>query len=375
MRSQYFTFNDIDSIMFAEDWNPVNKIRKNINVKGYVRKGKFVRSFNREQNVREKAVRVAAVSLGVLGAALGVGIASAAMTKVRYNRNLVNFGKKLANGTNKSVKMKVPKNAKLYKTPKIITDPNKKSMTFFVGGREAAEKMDGEVLMEGIAKSLKKAGVEKNHEFIPLYHRFQGSKQAEGAMGLVKGIQENLEASALRGYNPDSLAMADEIYRWHKLNKNKPIQMITHSAGGFQGRDIPHILVAAGINKKLIKVFSTGSPDFGLVDDIVTTKRVMNLDDIYAKTIPGFKKDKVGIPSLHRNTEFVEGSLSPKYKELIVKKAQMDAQKSGKSFNEAMSDFELKTAAHLHPAYYRTKTGSPAAQKTLDILQDFLFKD
>lgn len=368
----YFTFSDKGSITFANDWNPINKIRKNINVKGYVRNGKFVRSFSREQDVREKIIATAAISLGVLGAALGVGVASAAATKLRYNRNLVNFGKKLANGTNKSVKMKVPKGAKFYKAPAPTT---KKSMTFFVGGREAAEKMDGEVLMEGISKSLKKAGIEKNHEFIPLYHRFQGSKQAEGAMGLVKGIQENLEASALRGYNPDSLAMADEIYKWHKLNLNKPIQMITHSAGGFQGRDIPHILAAAGVDKKLIKIFSTGSPDFGLVDDIVTTKRVMNMDDIYAKTIPGFRKNNVGIPSLHRNTEFVEGSLSPKYKELIIKKGQMDAQKSGKPFNEAMSDFELKTAAHLHPAYYRTKTGSPAAQKTLDILQNFLFKD
>lgn len=370
MRSQYFTFNEIDSIIFAEDWNPVNKIKKNINVKGYVRKGKFVRSFKREQDVRETAIKVAVVSLGVLGSALGIGIASAAATKLRYNRNLVNFGKKLADGTNKSIKMRIPNGAKFYKSPAPTT---KKSMTFFVGGREAVDKMDGEVLMEGVAKSLKKAVVD--HEFIPLYHRFQGSKQAEGAMGLVKGIQENLEASALRGYNPDSLAMADEIYKWHKLNPTKPIQMITHSAGGFQGRDIPHILDAAGVDRKLMKIFSTGSPDFGLVDDIVTTKRVMNLDDVYAKTIPGFRKDNVGIPSLHRNTEFVEGSLSPKYKELIIKKGQMDAQKSGKILNKDISDLEMKMSAHLHPAYYRTKTGSPAAQKTLDILQDFLFKD
>ena len=335
-----------------------------------MRNGRFVRSFKREQDVRETAIKVAAVSLGVLGAALGVGIASAAVTKLRYNKNLVDFGKKLADGTNRSIKMKVPKDAKFYKIPAPTT---KKSMTFFVGGREAPNKMDGEVLMEGVAKSLKKAGVD--HEFIPLYHRFQGSKQAEGAIGFVKGIQESLEASALRGYNPDSLAMADEIYKWHKLNLDKPIQMITHSAGGFQGRDIPHILVSAGVDKKLIKIFSTGSPDFGLVDDIVTTKRVINMDDIYAKTIPGFRKGEIGIPSLHRNTEFVESSLSPKYKELIIKKSRMDAQKAGKTFNEDMSEFELKMAAHLHPAYYRTKTGSPAAQKTLNILQNFLFKD
>jgi len=365
--------SNINSIIsFAENESRINKIRKNINVKGYVRKGKFVRSSRRKQDVRETVSKVAAVSLGVIGTALTLGIASAAATKLRYNRNLINFGKKLANGTNKSVKMRVPTNAKFYKPPAPTT---KKSMTFFVGGREAADKLDGEVLMDGVAKSLKKAGVPKNHEFIPLYHRFQGNKPGEGAMGVVKGIQENLEASTLRGYNPDSLAMADEIYKWHKLNPDKPIHMITHSAGGFQGRDIPHILISAGVDKKLIKVFSTGSPDFGLVDDIVATKRVINTDDIYAKTIPGFRKGKLGIPSLHRNTEFVEGSLSPKYKELIMKKAKMDAQKAGKPFNENMSELELKMAAHLHPAYYRTKTGSPAAQKTLNILQDFLFKD
>lgn len=348
------------------------KIKKDVKVKGYVRKGKFVKSFNREQNVNQIALKVAGISLAVLGTALGIGISGATVTKFRYNKNLVDFGKKLANGTNKSVKMKPPNTAKYYKAPTLTT---KESMTFFVGGREPAEKVDGEILMEGIAKAFKKIEVEKNHEFIPLYHRFQGSKEAEGAMGLVKGIQESLEASALRGYNPDSLAMADEVYKWHKLNPGKPIQMITHSAGGFQGRDIPRILVSAGVDKNLIKVFSTGSPDFGLVDDIVTTKRVMNMDDVYSQTIPKFRKGEPGIPTLHRNTEFVDGSLSPKYKELIIKKGQMDAQKSGKTFNEKMSNFELRTAAHLHPAYYRTKTGSPAAQKTLDILQKFMFKD
>jgi hypothetical protein len=370
MKDKYFTSSKLNQITFANSNN--RKIKKNINVKGFFRKGKFVRAFDREQDVREKVVKVAVASLAVLGGVLGIGVATAALTKVRYNRNLVNFGNRLKIGANKSVKMKVPEGAKYYKAP---TSTIKKSMTFFIGGREAADKMDGEVLMEGVAKSLKKIGVEKNHEFIPLYHRFQGSKQAEGTMGIVKSIQENLEASALKGYNPDSLAMADEIYKWHKLNLDKPIQMITHSAGGFQGRDIPHILVSAGVDKKLIKVFSTGSPDFGLVDDIVATKRVINLDDVYAKSIPGFKKGQQGIPSLHRNTEFVEGSLSPEYKELVMKKARMDAQKAGKPFNEKMSEMELKMAAHLHPAYYRTKTKSPAAQKTLDILQKFLFED
>lgn len=371
MKKKYFTSKSFKEITFASDVNP-KKIKKNVNVKGYVRKGKFVRSFDRKQEVRDKVVKAAIASLAVLGTVLGVGVASAALTKVRYNKNLVEFGKKLAKGTTKNIKMKVPQGAKYYKSPTIT---QKKSMTFFVGGRETADKMDGEALMEGISKSLKKTGVEKKHEFIPLYHSFQGSKQADGAMGLVKGIQENLEASALRGYNLDSLAMADEIYKWHKLNPKTPIQMVTHSAGGFQGRDIPHILVSAGVDKNLIKVFSTGSPDYGLVDDIVTTKRVINMDDIYSKTIPGFKKGQIGIPSLHRNTEFIEGALSPEYKELVIKKAKLEAQKTGKIFNEKMSEFEMKTAAHLHPAYYRTKTKSPAAQKTLDILQEFLFKD
>jgi len=357
------------TITFASDFD-LQKIRKKINIKGYVRKGKFVRASSREQDVRQKAFKVAAISLGVLGAALGVGIAGAALTKVRYNRNLVEFGKKIAKGK-VTFKMKIPTTAQYYKVPK---PTNKKSLTFFVGGREPSEKVDGEILMEGVIKAFKSKKTDQVHEFVPLYHSFQGSKQAEGAMSFAKSIQENLEASAARGYNPDSIAMANEIYKWHKLNPDKAINLITHSAGGFQGRDVPHILVAAGVNKKLLKIFSTGSPDFGLVDDLVNTKRVMNIDDIYAKTIPGFRKGRVGIPSLHRNTEFVPGSLSDDYKNLVLKKAQIDAKKTGKEL-KPMSELDLKMAAHLHPAYYRPKTKSPAAQKTLDILQKFMFDD
>ena len=357
-------------ITFASDFD-LQKIRKKINIKGYVRKGKFVRASSREQDVRQKAFKVAAISLGVLGAALGVGIAGAALTKVRYNRNLVEFGKKIAK-EKVTFKMKIPTTAQYYKTPK---STNKKSLTFFVGGRDLSEKVDGEVLMGGVIKAFKSKKTDQVHEFIPLYHSFQGSKPAEGgAMTLVRSIQENLEASVVRGYNPDSIAMANEIYKWHKLSPDKAINLITHSGGGFQGRDVPHILAAAGVNKKVLKIFSTGSPDFGLVDDLVLTKRVMNTDDIYAKTIPGFRKGRVGITSLHRNTEFVPGALSDDYKNLVLKKSRIDAKKAGKE-PKPMSEFELTMAAHLHPAYYRTKTKSPAAQKTLDILQKFMFND
>ena len=187
---------------------------------------------------------------------------------------------------------------------------------------------------------------------------------------MIQSIFDVFETSAIKGMNPDSVSMAKEIYKWHIKNPKMPINLITHSAGGFQGRDIPHILASVGVDKKLMKVFSTGSPDFGIVDDIVTTKRVMNLDDVYAKTIPNFKTG--GLPSLHRNTTFIEGALSPEFRKKTLEKAKADALKEGKPFS-GLSEFEYKLAAHFSPGYYAGI--SPTSKKTLETLSNFMFKN
>lgn len=352
----------------------VQKTKKDVKVKGFVRKGKFVRAFDRNQEVNVKneksdlAKKVAIGSLATLAGVLGVGLAGAAVVKLRYNSGLINAGKQINRGTFKDV-MKVPKTATRYVAPKEI--PDKKSMTFFVGGLDKAEEVAGEGLLVTVKATLRKQKIEKNHELIPLYHNYQLMKGEADSAGMIQSIRDVFETTATKAKNPDSLAMADEIYKWHKLNPTKSINIITHSAGGFQGRDIPQVLTSAGVNKDLIKVFSTGSPDYGMVDDIVKTKRIMHVDDVYSEEIP--LPGKLGLPSLHRNTTFVRGALeSPEFRRRVKEEAIKDAKKAGRDISD-ISSLEYRIGSHFSPGYYSGY--SPASKRTQEELTDFMFKD
>jgi|SRR4028118_64147 hypothetical protein len=384
MEDKYFTNSRLNQITFANNSN--RKIRKNINVKGFFRKGKFVRAFNREQDVREKVVKVAIASLAVLGGALGVGVATAALTKVRYNRNLVNFGKNITKGGVGIEDMKIPSGVKAKNLPKIrdLSQDKipKKSMTFFIGGMDKAENAQGERFMRLVktAYANQKRPIDKNHELIPLFHNYQVKRDTK--LGIGQEIADVFEKATVQGYNKDSVIMANEIYKWHKLNPDKPINLVTASAGGFQGRDIPHILEAAGVDtKKLMKVFSTASPDYGLVDEVVPTLKVMHNDDLYSKTIPGLK-DGLRLPSLHRGTRFVGNGNTPEYKDMVARKWMFDDGNqvvrengtfvAGKRYN-LPSDKEMPLIVHFAPAYFNGETKT--SKKTLQYLHNFMFKD
>ena len=56
MNNSYLTKSRLGTITFASEISP-KKIKKNINVKGFFRKGKFVNPFNRKQDVREKVTK------------------------------------------------------------------------------------------------------------------------------------------------------------------------------------------------------------------------------------------------------------------------------------------------------------------------------
>jgi len=347
------------------------KVKKDIKVKGYVRKGKFVRSFNREQNVNQIALKVAGVSLAVLGGALGIGITGAAVTKFRYNKNLVDFGKKIANGTADIPSMKIPEGVKKIKPPYRI-DADKDDLTFFIGGMGRAEDALGEKLMKTVRASFKARGkdITKRHELVPLFHNYQVKRDVNlkvlgkdlsdtpvAKMG--QEIYDVFNKAAIKGYNEDSLIMANEIYKWHKLNPTKPINLITASGGGFQGKDVPHLLNAAGVDPKLMKVFSTATPDYGIVDEIVPTLKVMHTDDMYARTIPKIKQ--LNLPSLHRGTTWVGPGDTPEYRAML------------KKGNKMVSDYEMPAAVHFAPAYFNGETLS--SKKTLKLLENFMFND
>lgn len=352
----------------------VQKTKKDVKVKSFVRNGKVVRAFDRNQQVNVKnekgdlAKKLAIGSLATLGGVLGVGLAGAAVVKLRYNKNLVKFGKDI--GSDKfPLDMKLPKGAKPYKVPKKVED--KESLTFFLGGLEDRDAISGERLMKTVRSlsTSQKLGLDKVNEFVPLYNTAQ--VVGRSPLGEAQKIIDAFDKAAIQGYNMDSALMAKEIYKWHKLNPGKPINLVTHSAGGFQGRDIPHILDAAGVDKKLMKVFSMGSPDYGLVDEIVPTMKLIHSDDMFAKAIP-LRDGRIAIPSLERNNIVLGPGAGKEYRELMKQNAINEAAKKGKKEPEYVPESLMKVHAHFAPAYLNGQT--PTSKKTLELLEKFLVK-
>ena len=270
-------------ITFAGSVATKKKVEKDIKVKGYVRKGKFVQSFQRKQDVNDKtelAKKVAIGSLAVLGGVLGVSLASAAVVKLRYNSNLVKLGKQMAEGKN-TTKMRT--DLRNYSIPKELGD-KKDSMTFVFPGLGKAEELfeDGAKMTGPIQLGLKSANKDllRKTEIIPTgYTEMVAARNAAGKMDIKKDILNYLEKSVKKGESQDAKAIAQEIFDWHKLNPYKDIRLITQSAGGMVARDTTHILVNAGVPSKQIRMLGVGSPNYGLVDDIVETKYVMHSDD------------------------------------------------------------------------------------------------
>ena len=335
-------------IIFAGSVATKKKVEKDVKVKGYVRKGKFIRSFQRKQDVNDKtevAKKVAIGSLTVLGGVLGVSLASAAVVKLRYNTNLIQAGKDLQAGKIKTEMWRGPLEKNVYVTP---GKTEKDSLNFFMGGLGKAEDLNSVGLMNDVKKRVS-SQTKNNNEFIPLLHKYQVKPEGKG--GLVDEIKGAANKAIKEGKNQDSIDMAKEIFKWHKLNPTKPINIMTHSAGSFTGKDTTHILVNAGVDKKLIKLFSTGAPDFGLVDDIVATQRVMNIKDLYS----------TDIPSLHKNTVWARDPFDPTFKFL-------DSQTK---VHEKMGwKLDKKFLSHANPGYY--DKNSPVSKVVEKGLSDFL---
>lgn len=358
-------------ITFAGRIATKKKVEKDIKVKGHVRKGKFVQAFQRKQNVNDKtevAKKVAIGSLTVLGGVLGIGLASAAVVKLRYNNNLVTFGKQIK-ANEFPIDMPHPK--KNYITPYNIGD--KKSTNFFIGPLSDKGKSGGAGLMKSTRIALKDTPkLKENYEMIPLFHNYQVSGNDE--FGFATSAIDATKKAVKDGYNMDSVLMAKEIHKWHLLNPTKPINLITHSAGGFQGRDIPHILQAAGVNTKLIKVFSMGSPDYGLVDDIVPVVRAMNSDDLYTNKIKKLvSQSRNSVPSLNRNSTYVGNGYTPAFEKMRYDKALKEADLTGDYTQVDLPKNQQKAVAHSLEAYMNGET--LASKKTIKLLKDFMFKN
>lgn len=367
-------------ITFAGSVATKRKVEKDVKVKGFVRKGRFVRSFQRKQDVNDKtelAKKVAVGSLVTLGGILGVSLAAAAVVKLRYNTNLVGIGKKLKAG---KIEGNMPKGAvikgvevsevsKHYVSP-ITLAPDQKSMVFTIGGLGKEGSFQGADLSSTVRGAFRGTKVAKEHTFIPMFNKVQfktTTSPIPNTREMVKDIENTFKRVVKDGENEDSILMAKEIFQWHKLNPTKPINIITHSAGGFQGRDIPHILKSAGVDTKLIKVYSTGTPDYGIVDSIIPTKNIMNVDDLY----------NTKVPSLNRNTTWIRSSVAEPETNLYVKQSkEMIKKKQEAELLKPVAEREKyiwkeNVVAHLSSAYY--SKGSPSSRRNIEELKGFMF--
>jgi hypothetical protein len=279
-------------ITFAGNIDTKGKVEKDIKVKGYVRKGKFIQAFQRkqltnqeEQNRKEVAKKIAIGTATAGAALLGVSLLTYSSVKLKYNMNLAKLGKDLKYGKN-TVKMR--NDIRDYKPP-VKLDDKKESLTFIFPGLppNAQDQVEGSALMGGVVRKALSGANKKEFakmEFINTGYTEMISKPVPGDMAktVVSEISEFAKNATVRGENKDAVAIAQEIFDWHKLNPTKNINFITQSAGGMIARDTSHILVNAGVPASKIKMLGIASPNYGIVDDIVETKYVMHPDDIFA---------------------------------------------------------------------------------------------
>lgn len=334
----------------------VQKTKKDVKVKSFVRNGKVVRAFDRNQEVNVKnnelAKKVAIGSLTTLAGVLGVGLAGAAVVKLKYNSNLIKLGKQLKDGKN-TIKMR--NDIRDYKPPRPL-EADKETLTFVFPGlpRDAKAALQESATSAGSIKrglgEVNKAGLKKM-EFINTGYTELISEAAE--KGFIKGdVLPLVKKAAVRGESKDAIGIAQEIFDWHKLNPTKNINFITHSAGGMIARDTSHILVNAGVPAKQIKMLSTGSPNYGLVDDIVETKYIMHTDDIFGQ-----------VSTKTNNAQWVR---SPKNDlDKIVDQKELDL----------MNQSKLNQALGLHNInmYWVKSKVNGSSRSTLKIANEFLF--
>jgi hypothetical protein len=357
---------DFRFITFAgEVQSPKRKEKKDVKVKGFVRKGRFIQAFQRKQLLNQKEnnnsnntdkkelAKKVAVNTAITGAALlGLSLATYGTVKLKYNRNFLKLGQQIKDGKN-TLRMRT--DIAQYKAPTKIGD-DKDSLNFIFPGlpqnAEAAikeSKGTGATIKEGL-KEINPQRYKKM-EFINTGYSEMISEAAE--KGFIKGDVANFaKKAAIKGESKDAIAIAQEIFDWHKLNPDKKINFFTHSAGGMIARDASHLLVNAGVPAKQIKMLATGSPNYGLVDDIVETKYIMHTEDIFGQ-----------VSAKTNNVQWVR-SPAPN-----LDKIQRPQDK------EFMDKSKLNYALGLHNVnmYWKKSDVNGTARSTQILANDFLF--
>ena len=117
-----------------------------------------------------------------------------------------------------------------------------------------------------------------------------------------------------------------------------------------------------------------GSPDFGLVDDIVPSSRIMNSDDLYTNKLKILADKSMGsLPSLNRNTTYVGNGYTPAFEKIRYNKALKEADLTGYYGDVDLPKNQQRLVAHSLEAYMNGET--LASKKNLDLLKNFLAID
>lgn len=273
-------------------------MKKKVTVKSYYRKGRLVRASQRQIEARNKRKKLLKkVGIGVATVAGGTVVSYAAL-KIRYLNNLKSFAKKLK--ANPAV------GEKLSNETKSIT------FTFggFAGGLSSADsavkKDDPLTQAKYLATTLKlqmPSKLRKENAFVPLDHKFTVSMK--GVTTTQEAVRRRLivlTTPVIKGYNPESQKLAQEIYSWHVKNPTKSINLVGFSAGGNLAKEVEYILKTKGI-KTPIKILTYGTNDFRLVPPGKNSLDIVGSGDIarYGKN----SKHKIVNVAAHDPTKYL----------------------------------------------------------------------
>jgi hypothetical protein len=230
---------------------------KKVAVKSFLRKGRIVRAFERQDKRKKKQkdnhIKLK-VALGIAGA-LGLSAATYLVLKKRYVSNMDTAATHL----------------KVDSTIGKTLGDDVRDMTFGIGGTgdmtRASTMKQSEVLLSSLKKALPNKE-RKEHFFLPLSHKmevkslnFKTGKRLIDEIHYTPTMIANLSKPFFHGKNEDSIHIANIIFNWHLKNPTKKINLVGYSAGGNIAKDVEAILRKKNIS---INLATVGTSDFGL---------------------------------------------------------------------------------------------------------------
>jgi hypothetical protein len=235
-------------------------VKQDVKVKSYVRKGKLVKNYQRKQNILQKV----GLTLGGIAALTGTTIAG---LKIKHYVGINNAANLIKKGN--------------FNLNKIN---NNKPIIYTVSGLRTT-------VDDYMVDHVKELFPDFNIISLPL--TFNVGK----GIDLKDAIKRYIKPLITKGYNPDSLELAKNVYAQYKVNPNNTYYLVGHSAGGVTTNHAQEILNKLGVKTKVV---NTGS----------YYSKIENLSKTDNFTILG-KDDNVVKPFYSHNPIMIEGGHNP----------------------------------------------------------------